>query len=389
MVELTDIRSSLVSQLGKQNELPCHVSAFSGWVTSDESSLRESAKKATGYTGQARHPEHVAALGYAAAARLLNSSEVDLLRDEISHLSGRAFFASGRPLRFEVDGLALLGVALGVAILDYGSEAQWLIDLLKKSAHEVMDDPWHTGLIRSALLSLGEENLRIAPPDLAVAMHEKQIGELRDGDLQAGWELASSLKPHNDGLARDAARLTVFDHVLLRFGQVAIAANTREDLILLLKNVSRSMRHWRFEPKPRTPKSALTRWEIENEYHVQSLLWAVLAPVFSDLEDEENLPSVGHKNPRADLGIPSLKTIIEVKFMRHSGQAACAKIIEEIAADASLYLSKQTTYDNIIAFVWDDCAQTEQHYELQSGLESIRGISAAIILPRPSSMVRS
>jgi hypothetical protein len=104
------------------------------------------------------------------------------------------------------------------------------------------------------------------------------------------------------------------------------------------------------------------------------------------LEDEENLPSIGHKNPRADLGVPSLRTIIEVKFMRRSGQSACADIIEEIAADASLYLSNARDYDNIVCFVWDDCAQTEQHDELKAGLEAINGISAAVILPRPSKM---
>jgi len=44
--------------------------------------------------------------------------------------------------------------------------------------------------------------------------------------------------------------------------------------------------------------------------------------------------------------------------------------------------------DNIVAFIWDDCAQTEQHHELKSGIEQVNGVSAAIILPRPSSMKR-
>jgi hypothetical protein len=242
-------------------------------------------------------------------------------------------------------------------------------------------------IVRS-VLSIGETHLRIVPPDLAVAMVAKGIGVLHDDDLDAGWNMAVRLEPHNSGPARDAIRLTVFENVLARQGQIAIAAVTKDDLISLLQNISRSMRLWTFESAKRTPKSAVAKWEIENEYHVQNLLWTVLAPIFSDLEDEENLPSVGHKNPRADLGIPSLRTIIEVKFMRNAGQSACANIIEEIAADASLYLSKSTAYDDIIAFVWDDCAQTEQHHELKSGLETIKGIKAAIVLPRPSKMRR-
>ena len=80
---------------------------------------------------------------------------------------------------------------------------------------------------------------------------------------------------------------------------------------------------------------------------------------------------------------------MEVKFLRKSGQAACAAITEEIAADVSLYLSRTKDYDNIVVFVWDDCAQTEQHHELQSGIETIKGVSGAIILPRPSTMRRT
>lgn len=60
-----------------------------------------------------------------------------------------------------------------------------------------------------------------------------------------------------------------------------------------------------------------------------------------------------------------------------------------IHSPTSLYLSRTMDYDNIIAFIWDDCAQTEQHHELKSGIERIQGISAAIILPRPSSMART
>ncbi len=121
--------------------------------------------------------------------------------------------------------------------------------------------------------------------------------------------------------------------------------------------------------KPRTVNSALARRHIESEYHVQSFLWTILAPVFTDLEDEENFPSVGHKRPRADLGIPSLRTLVEVKFLRSSGQAALAKVIEEVVADTSLDLSTDSGYDNIMVVVWEDSAQTEQHHELKTRLE--------------------
>ena len=189
-----------------------------------------------------RRPEHVAALGYGAASALLTLAEDDLLTREIAHLSGREFFAPGRPLRFEVDGIALLGVSLGVAAHAKDNERQWLKDLLARSTNDISGDPWQLGLLRAAQQSIGEFGLRIVPPDLAVAMVAKGIGVLQGDDLEAGWKMAVRLEPHNSGPARNAIRLTVFENVLARVGQIAIAAVTKDDLISLLQNISRSMR---------------------------------------------------------------------------------------------------------------------------------------------------
>ena len=386
MADLFQVRAALEAQFSHQQGLPCHVAAFIGWLSSDEEQLRKRIDEVIALPDQARNPEHVAALGFGAASGLLSEDETAVFREEICHLKGRKFFVPGRPLRFEIDGAALLGVALGIATYDEPDTRKWLTGLLAQSSKEAKNDDWQLGLIRAARLGFGEDGLKIIPADLAIALAAKGLIQPDESDLKEGWALASSLMPHECGPERDAVRLSAFNYVLARRGQISIGAMTRDSLVKLLQGISRSMRLWTYETKARTPKSAIARWEVENEYHVQNLLWALLAPVLPDLEDEENLPSIGHKNPRADLGVPSLRTIIEVKFMRRSGQSACADIIEEIAADASLYLSNARDYDNIVCFVWDDCAQTEQHDELKAGLEAINGISAAVILPRPSKM---
>jgi hypothetical protein len=110
--------------------------------------------------------------------------------------------------------------------------------------------------------------------------------------------------------------------------------------------------------------------------------------LFTDLEDEENLPSVGHKHPRCDLGIPSLHLIIEVKFLHKGSQKEFAKITEDIAADHTLYLRTGSLYDKIIAFVWDDSCSIEHHAELKQGLTQMPGIVGAVIMPRPAKMKR-
>jgi hypothetical protein len=386
MLNLTDFRHTLEAKLQSAGALPCHVGAFSAWLLSQEQELRTCAGEAAAFHGQSRHPHHVAALGYGVAANVLGEPEVKQLAADLVHLGGRTFFTPGRPPRFEIDGIALLGVALGIARTS--SDGTWLDRLLDSTLIEVANDPWQFSLANAARLAMGRPATGSILPDLAVALAARGVGKVDDGAIAEAWRLAAAFAPHDSGPARDAVRLAVFDHVRARLAHIAIARMTREDLVSLLANVTRSMRRWTFETDKRTPKSRIARWEIENEYHVQNLLWAVLAPVLADLEDEENLPSLGQKKPRADLGIPSLRTIIEVKFMRNAGQTACAKIIEEVAADASLYLSRSTVYDNIIAVVWDDLAQTEQHAELKAGLEAINGVSAAIILSRPSKMQR-
>jgi hypothetical protein len=386
MLTLHDIREALCARAKVVDGTPSHIGAFTGWIVGDIESLRGCVHQAYAFDGQARRPEHVAALGYGAAAGLLDDREIATLADEVTHLAGRDFFAHGRPLRFEADGIGLLGVALGAAATSTGGE--WLSTLLARACG-VAGDVWQQELIRAARLAISETGLKIAPPDLAVALASKGIGVLQESDLEPAWLSTSTLMPHAEGTPRDAVRLAVFNHIVARQGQIRIGAATKADLAELLRNVGRSLKLWQYEDKGRTPRSAPGRWEIENEYHVQALLWTVLAPVFSDLEDEENLPSVGHKHPRADLGIPSLRTIVEVKFMRNSGQRACAEVVEQVAADASLYLSKPGAYDDIIAVVWDECAQTEQHHELRTGLESLRGVSTAVIISRPAKMKRS
>jgi hypothetical protein len=386
---LLDIRDALQRRLGGAARLPCHVRAFVGWITGDRALLESAIEEAKNFHGQARHPEHVSALGYAVAADTLSQSDRALLADYLTHLAGRAFFVAGRPLRFEIDGIALLGTALGAAAIQEKPERKWLSALLQSSTEHVGNHLWHLGLARAAQEVLDGTELRIVPPDLASAVAAKGIGDLRDGDRQAAWALSVQLDSHDDGTGRDAVRLAIVQNELASLGQVNLVDTKRSDLVRLLQNVSRGMKRWTFEKTNRTPRSRIAQWFVENEYHVQNLLWVVLAPVFPDLEDEENLPSLGHKKPRADLGVPSLRTIVEVKFLRGAGQAACADLIEEIAADASLYRSQKSGYDDIVVFVWDDAAQTEQHHELRMGIESIGGVSAAIILPRPSVMPRS
>ena len=75
------------------------------------------------------------------------------------------------------------------------------------------------------------------------------------------------------------------------------------------------------------------------------MLWLLLAPLLPDLIDEDATPKVGPVQPRADIGIPSLRLIVEAKFMRVDDPPK--KMVEQIAEDASLYLVAGSKYDRL------------------------------------------
>jgi hypothetical protein len=192
-------------------------------------------------------------------------------------------------------------------------------------------------------------------------------------DLDAEWAVlhAAALRAvftSHAGLVLDVAKPTV--------AQVAA----------LLRRVPAALKRWPWEDKPKTggKHSAAQRWDVQNEYHVQSLLWAILSPLFADLEDEESLPSVGHKHPRSDLAVPSLRMVIEVKFLREGTQAARAKIVEEIAADSALYLADNSPYSAVLVFIWDESGSSHHHDEFQA-LRKLRGVADVAVVSRPGS----
>ena len=145
---LQDVRRSLLAEVNMARDLPCHVAAFRAWTLDQKAALEAVVREAEAFTGQARHPEHVAALGFGGAVGLLNESQKNVLCEELEHLRGRSFFIAGRPWRFEVDGISLLGVALGAKSENSTEAQQWCRDILAKSLNELASDLWHQGLAR-------------------------------------------------------------------------------------------------------------------------------------------------------------------------------------------------------------------------------------------------
>ena len=153
----------------------------------------------------------------------------------------------------------------------------------------------------------------------------------------------------------------------------------------MLASVQHSLKRWKWEDKGSRKDAAPTRWLIDDEYDVQSLLWAILYPIYgADLGDETYLPDWGNVQPRADLVIRSLKLIIEVKLARHPGDFN--KIEQEVAGDLGLYFKQLDLFDHVIVVIYDDCNQhrPERYASLVHALRARERVEDVIVLRRPS-----
>ena len=87
--------------------------------------------------------------------------------------------------------------------------------------------------------------------------------------------------------------------------------------------------------------------------------------------------------------MPEFKQQLAIDVPLLDLKAQFVAIEQEVAADASTYLQEGSGYRQIVAFVWDDVARTEEHAELRRGLMQIRGVEDAIVVSRPSKMDRA
>lgn len=396
MVSLTDLdhwslRRTLARAAADDSSQPPQARGFAAWVQQDLpvqlALLKALAGEAAGLADQ-RQSNLVALLGYATT---VDASYASGFADGVAWLRQRQYFIAGRAAGFEVNGLALFGVAIGLRVTAdaVGEAIAWLKGLLTQSLQQHRPADWNEALIAAAAEMLGDRSAvgKIAA-DLRVALAARGVLTAEPATRAEAWDLIAGLTGSDDGMSRAATQAAALGFLVRESSTLRTGTSSLADVANVLSGLNRSMRRWVWESKPRTPRSAIARWVVDNEYHVQDMLWVVLAPVFPDLDDEEWLKSLGQHHPRADLAIPSLRVIIEVKFARKDGKSF-SELIQEVAADASTYLQDGSGYASIIAFIWDDAARTEDHAELRQGLLRVRGVFDAIVLSRPRKMDRS
>jgi len=355
--------------------------------------------KAATASGAQRTYQEVAILGYGTDITESTEEYTSCLNTGLELLSGREPISEGVPMGFVVDGVAMLGIAIGAARAEPSIKlkekiAAWIERCRHSLAMATVPD-WQRTLLAAAEIKSGCKvlsGLTHEPDvfDVRVMLRAKGIFDSDDFVEEDEVQLISTLQSKSSSelsKCRAAIRLFGLDFVRSKSPTVALNRLTVSDVGNILRRIEPALRNWTWEEKPRTTKKGAEarKWYVENEYHVQNLLWLVLAPLFPDLQDEEYTPKIGTLQPRADIPIPSLQLIVEVKFWR--ADASSQEMIRQLAQDNSLYSVSGSRYKQIIAFIWDNAGRTEQHDLLIQGLCKLDHVVDAVVVSRPSMMV--
>ena len=385
------VRAGLVVLAAADPDAPPHLLAHRAWVLGEGAAFP--ALVAAAAAGMAspgdRSARLVAVLGYAVGAGRLDPSLHPELADGIRWLDGRPWNRPYRPPTLEVDGVAMLGVALGASRLGLAAEAGRLAGLAVESGGSPGLSDFNRSLMAAGAHLLdapGRQDPSTMLPEVRVALADLGVVPGNADAQRDAWRNAMRHVAGEGGLAQASVTLHAFDVLCERNMPARLGRLEADDVVRVLQGVVRSLRHWTWEDRPRTKTSSAVKWHVENEYHVQNLLWGVLAPLFPDLNAEEYTPPVGQKNPRMDLTIPSLRLVVEVKFVRPG--ARFADVVEEVAADASLYQA-DPKWELLVPFIWDDSRRSEEHATLVDGLRRLEMVHDAVAVSRPGKMERS
>lgn len=337
---------------------------------------------------------HVAQLGYLMDIRpdvfekhnnqLIEGLERVVGRPAVGAMTGNASFYS--------DAIALLGLSLGAKLAGNRISQtfhKWLKGFVNFNDERLPE--WKKALIQTALWvsepSSAFQNIYSKSiADFLLAIQSRGIQCFDELDLDDVYRSICNETVYQDSdIVFAAPRLQAIDYITNHLPTISLAHPKIDQLIALLSNITASFKRWVWEEQPKTSKSASQRWDLQNEYHVQSLLYFLLAPIFPDIESEFYLENTGSLNSRADIGLPSLNLIIEVKFLRKGKKFQ--KMIEEVAADSSIYFKKDSVYKHkyskMLVFLWDNTRRDEEHALFKSGVNGLENVVGAVVLSRP------
>ena len=296
----------------------------------------------------------------------------------------------GVPLPWRYDVIGLLGVKLSVlASNNHDLIREFSVWVESFLSQVIRENKFPTHELVMANYVLGKNVIEIASSPLtSLLLYYKGLIDLAPEQKQKCLDDFGDLYAdavNERELWRIAAYIFVFENIIKEQASVPKNDWKLKDLSEFLNRIEAGMNCWTWEETPKTKNSKTVKWYIDNEYHVQNLLYLLLAPIFTRIQKELNLPQQGHKNPRADLYLPEINTIIEVKYKKDKNKKY-TELTDELAADKTLYQASDKYKDcKLIAFLWDNTATTEEYQKFKNGILGL-GYDDCIVVSSPSCM---
>jgi hypothetical protein len=361
--------------------------AFRSWLlagTPHPGNAAACIERALRHRGAERSYRDIAVLAFAVSSGADNV--VADLESGSAWLAGTSAYLSGVPTGIVEDRVALLGIALGLKVVGEDTRARlsrWIEPLAIANPH---DTDVTRSLLRAIFVLLNRPIPQAGAAEAELALARKGVLQISDDDLAVRVVDALLGGDIADEPQRAAMQLAALTNIRERLPTIAVQRPDVADVATLLRGMPRSLAQWTWEERPATRGGTARQWHVDHEYHVQNLLWVLLAPIFPDLRREEYTDAVGPLQPRIDLGVPSLRLLIEAKFWRRSLSAS--KLVEQIASDVSIYFATARAYDSLLVFIWDDARRTEEHALVERAMKQLQRVADVVIVPRPAKMPR-
>ena len=341
----------------------------------------------------------LAALGYS----IFLSSETDrntfapLLVEGAKRLQQRELFPADQ-VSFPNIPSAFLGIVLGMLALGESKEkpdlAAWLKNVLVETLKRNRPSGFAKVVYDYISTLLDQKSLVVSMPDAHATLSELAITDwaCRAGSLHIAAPEQSTQIMHERILTLacsvDVSEFSAGESAVIWEAVTSCLSSSIHDRVLspshvvqLLDRFESAMRRWRWDADD---KEKVIRWLISDEREIQDIVWLVLRSVFDDLVDEDSLPKLGHSSYKPDFGIPSIATMVEVKFARK--REDFKKIEKEVMEDAIAYLQATRLYRRLVVFIYDNSASVQEHVVTRSALEKLPNVEGVVIVSRPSQL---
>lgn len=309
----------------------------------------------------------LAAAGYRLGTHGNQSVVVQAWREGYQRLMRTNPFPNDR-MSFAYRSVDLIGLAHGVAALDFEDGVQWLRDVVRRRVEEERTSLW-PGLLY--LVAADTLRLSVTPPAITPHSADTELPLL----AFTRWWMARSgaQEPLEQARRRDEAllnRLVLAElceldvsctAIVLQAAEAAVKrrvawfassseaglADSRGSLGMLVNILRRfhvaiqqlQRRHGSRDPFP-----------VNDEYDAQDLLHAVLKFHFDDVRPEEWTPSYGGRSSRMDFLLKPEHMVVEVKMTRERlGQK---EVTQELAIDKEHYRAHPDC-ETLVCFVYD------------------------------------